>query len=59
VNEVTLQPNRRRERGHHMIQQYDIVDAEEERGRYRVTTRSYIYSLRDSEGEIIGYHIHP
>lgn len=40
-------------------QQYDIVEEEEERGSYRVTTRSYIYSLRDSEGEIIGYHFHP
>jgi len=40
-------------------QVYDIVEAEGERGRYKVATRSYIYTLYDKDGEIVGFHYHP
>lgn len=40
-------------------QVYDIVEAEGERGPYKVSTRSYIYALSDGDGEIVGFHYHP
>ncbi len=41
-------------------QQYRIVEAEGERGPYKVETRGYMYSLANETGqEIVGYHWHP
>jgi hypothetical protein len=41
-------------------QRYDIVEAEGERGPWKVTTRGYIYALDDPDDrEIVAYHWHP
>jgi hypothetical protein len=40
--------------------QYRIVEAEGERGQWKVKTAGYNYSIQDeSEQEILGYHWHP
>ena len=45
MNEVTLQPNRRRERGHHMIQQYDIVELRVALAEWPEGTRARVVAM--------------
>ena len=41
-------------------QQYRIVEAQGERGPYKVETRAYMYSVEDEAGhEVFGYHWNP
>jgi hypothetical protein len=45
-----------------LTQSYDVLEAEGERGQYKVSTNSYIYAIYDGpdeESEIISFHYHP
>jgi hypothetical protein len=46
--------------GMRVSQNYRIVEAEGDRGPYKVRTTAYMYSVEDDDGhEIFGYHWHP
>lgn len=45
-----------------LTQTYNVVEADRERGRFKVSTISYIYGIYDSEdtdSEIMSFHYHP
>ncbi len=57
---VTVQTDKHVSLGVSVLQNYRIVESDDDRGPWKVKTTMYAYTLHDDQGnEIVAYHWHP